>query len=78
MHCPTLIDLRNELFNGIYRIEQENSVIILRERSDVLAIILGQHVNGIDSSIHADFLKHVAKCVYRKYNFVLRERRGIG
>ena len=23
MHCPSLNDLRNELFNGIYRIEQE-------------------------------------------------------
>ena len=51
---------------------------ILCERSDVLAIILGQHINGIDPSIYIVFLKHVAKYVYRMYNFVLRERRGIG
>ena len=78
MHCPILNDLRNELFNGIRCFEHENGVIFLRERSDVLAIILGQHINGIDPMIHAAFLKHVAKCVYKMYNFVLRERSGIG
>ena len=59
-------------------LNRKNGVTILRERSDVLAIILGQHINGIDPLIYIVFLKHVAKCVFRMYNYVLSERRGIG
>ena len=35
MHCPALTGIRNELFNEISHIEQENSVTILREQGDV-------------------------------------------
>ena len=78
LHCPALNGLRNELFNGIDNIEQENGVSILREQGDVLAIILGQPIDGIDIAIYTTFLKHVARCVYKMYKYVLKERSVIG
>ena len=48
--------LRNELFNGINRIEQENSTLIIQDGDDVLATLMGMIRHDISAEVHVQFL----------------------
>ena len=78
LHCLALEGTRNELFNGITQIEEMYNVTIFHALSDVLATILGLNIANPDVEIYIKFLKLVADCVYRMYNYKLKGRNGIG
>ena len=79
LHCPALKELRNELFIGIAQIEHESSISIIQAHGDILAtLIMSRIYSHVDVEIHIKFLKLVAKCFYRMYVHVIKERNGIG
>ena len=78
LHCPALIMLRNELFNEINRIEHENNTLVIKAGDDVLATLMGRIRPNISIEVQVQFLKLVAKCFYRMYSYVIKERSGIG
>ena len=78
LHCPALSALRNDLFNNIEIIEKETSTAIIQTHGNIFATLMGRITLDIDVEVQIKFLKVVAKCFYKMYSHVIKERNGIG
>ena len=78
LHCPALNELRHELFNDIAQIELESDSVILRTHDEILSTLLGRIQPDIGIDTEVKFLTTVAKCFFKMYLYVLKERKGVG
>ena len=78
MHCPYLHDIRTNMLDEISALETAHGTQVLTNDVDMFATLLGNIPVDIDPELGLQFLKIVAKGVYRMYRTVMMNRAGIG
>ena len=78
MHCTSLQNERDVMFNEISEIESYYGSRILTPLDNNLHILLGKIPNNVNPEMMLYFYKSVAKNVYTMYSTLLRNRQGIG
>ena len=78
IHCPSLRNEREAMFNEISEIENYYDSRILTPLDNNLHTLLGKIPNNANPEMMLYFYKAVARNVYIMYSTLLRNRQGIG
>ena len=78
IHCPSLRNERDPMFNEISDIENYYGSRILTPHENNLHVLLGKIPNNANPEMMLYFYKSVAKNVHTMYSTLLRNRQGIG
>ena len=78
IHCPSLRNERDIMFNEIRAIENHYGSRIITPLDNNLYTLLGKIPNNMNPEMMLYFYKAVAKNVYTMYAKLLRNRQGIG
>ena len=78
IHCPSLRNERDAMFNEISNIENFYGGRILMPNENNLHTLLGKIPNDVNPEMMLYFYKSVARNVHTMYSTMLRNRQGIG